>query len=235
MPELAARFAERWPGRPLVHVEEVGSTNDVVKQAARRGAAPGLVAIADRQTAGRGRAGHTWHSPAGAGLYLSLLVAAPPVPTRVPIAAAVATHEALGAFVSGLHVKWPNDVLSEGGKKLAGILCEGLGRTIVVGIGVNVSHESFPEELRDATSLHMLGSIADRVDVAVTLVAALDAWLTRPWPDVRAAWSAAASTLGTAVRIGDVSGTAADLDDDGALLVDTAGGRKRVVAGDVEA
>jgi BirA family biotin operon repressor/biotin-[acetyl-CoA-carboxylase] ligase len=237
---LPALIAARWPGRDVRVLEEVGSTNDVVKEAARAGAPPGLVVVADRQSAGRGRAGRAWHSPTGAGLYLSTLVPAPPVPTRVPLACAVATHEALRGLApgAGLHVKWPNDVLADEGRKLAGILCEGLGRTIVVGIGVNVAHVAFPADLAaTAVSLRMLGASADRAGVALALLEALDAWLERAradWPAVRAAWRQASQTLGRPVRVGGVAGTAVDLDDDGALLVDTAAGRRRVVAGDLE-
>lgn len=235
---LAADAARRWPGRTFQVLEEAGSTNDVAKEAARAGALPGLVVVADHQSAGRGRAGRAWHSPPGAGLYLSTFVAAPPIATRIPLAAAVATHEALAALIpSGpLALKWPNDVFASG-KKLAGILCEGLARGIVVGIGVNVAHASFPPELTaTATSLTLLGARIDRTSVALRLVDALDAWLPRAasdWPGIRAAWSAASATLGRTVRVGTIEGTATALDDDGALVLDTATGRQRVVAGDV--
>ena len=181
------------------------------------------------------------HSPAGVGLYLSALVEAPPVATRVPLACAVAVAEALASLVPQVTIKWPNDVLAPDGRKLAGILCEGLSRAraVVVGVGVDVGHEQFPAELAPhAVSLRMLGADAERGEVALALIGALDAWLPRAvtdWQAVQAAWRARCGTLGQPVRVGELEGTAVDLDDDGALVVEDARGRRqRVVAGDVE-
>lgn len=234
---LPARVATRWPGREVVVLDETGSTNDVAKARARGGARPGLVVVADRQTAGRGRAGRTWHSSPGEGLYLSALFAAPPVPTRVPLACAVAAARALGQWAPGLHVKWPNDVLTRDGRKLAGILCEGAAGGVIVGIGVNVGHSTFPAELAEtAVSLRMLGATTDRGAVAQALLEALDEWLPRAdrdWPAVRAAWCAASRTIGTHVRTAELEGTAVDLDEDGALVVEVAGRRARVISGDL--
>ena len=105
---------------------EVGSTNDIAGAMAERDADEGLVVIADRQTAGRGRLGRSWASPPGAGIYASVVLRPPPtVATLLTIAAGVAVAEGI-ASATGLtaHVKWPNDV-HVGGRKLAGILAEG--------------------------------------------------------------------------------------------------------------
>lgn len=228
---LPALVAARWPGRELVVLGETGSTNDVAKERARAGAPPGLVVVADRQMAGRGRLGRVWHSPPGAGLYLSAIVPAPGVATRVPLAAAVAAARALGPWAPGLHVKWPNDVLAGDDRKLAGILCEATAGRVIVGIGVNVGHADFPAELAaTAVSLRMLGATPDRAVVALALLDALDEWLPRAdadWPAVRSAWCQASRTIGAHVR------TAVDLDDDGALVVEALGHRHRVVSGDL--
>lgn len=240
---LPARVAERWPGREVLVLAATGSTNDVAKERARAGAPAGLVVVADRQTAGRGRMGRSWHSASGEGLYLSVLVQAPASPaamTRLPLASAVAVHESLERIAPGLRVKWPNDVLAADGRKLAGILCEGLGRVVIVGVGLNIAHAEMPEPLRSiAVSLRMLGASApSRTEVAIALLHALDDWLPRcetEWNEVRSAWLAASETIGRHVRIADIEGRAVALDDDGALVVETARGeRKRVVSGDVE-
>jgi BirA family biotin operon repressor/biotin-[acetyl-CoA-carboxylase] ligase len=159
------------------------STNDELRRLAAEGAPEGTVVVAERQTAGRGRLGRPWHSPPGAGLYLSILLR-PREPIeeigRYAVTAAVAVCEACRAL-AGDHalIKWPNDVLGDG-KKLAGILSElrtggASGAELVVGVGVNVNGlaEDFPEELRStATSLRLLrgGERFRREDVATEIV-----------------------------------------------------------------
>lgn len=158
---------------PIRH-EVVDSTNERAFEAIASGAARhGEVHLAEGQNAGRGRRGHTWVSPAGEGLYLSLVLLpeAQPNPAALTMGAGLAVLEAvqeLGAFNAQL--KWPNDVVvpiakTGKGAKLAGILVEARGLDpkrphAVVGIGVNVRQETFPAELeseRPVTSLYRLG------------------------------------------------------------------------------
>src|SRR5262249_40520503 len=131
----------------------------------------GFIVVADEQTAGRGRRGRTWFSPPGAGLYVSVVLA--PATARVdPARATLLTTLCAGvALVEGVErapglradLKWPND-LHVSRRKLAGILAEGAGNTVVLGYGVNVATAALPPELRErATSLETeLGRSVDR-------------------------------------------------------------------------
>lgn len=144
-------------GRRVEFHGEVDSTNRIAAELARAGAPEGTTVVADSQSAGRGRRGRSWFSPPGANLYFSVVLrpAAPAAAAgQIALVAAAALHRALAARApgAGLRIKWPNDILTARGAKLAGILCEagseaGAVRYAVVGIGVNVNVRSFPPEL----------------------------------------------------------------------------------------
>jgi BirA family biotin operon repressor/biotin-[acetyl-CoA-carboxylase] ligase len=143
------------PFRLLIR-ESVGSTNDEIRLLAQAGAADGLVLLAEQQTAGRGRRGAAWFSPAGESLAFSILVR-PTVPKalwpRLALAAGVAVAEAIETFGLQAGIKWPNDVWIRQ-RKAAGILVEAGPDFVVVGIGLNVNTTSFPPEVAEiATSL----------------------------------------------------------------------------------
>ncbi|GAA5120903.1 biotin--[acetyl-CoA-carboxylase] ligase [Luteolibacter yonseiensis] len=151
----AAGFPE--PFRLFVR-ESVESTNDEVRELARMGAPDGVVVLAERQTAGRGRRGAAWFSPPGESLAFSILVK-PPEPKalwpRLALAAGLAVAEALESSGLTAGIKWPNDVWL-GGKKAAGILVEAGADFAVVGIGLNVNSTEFPEGVRGiATSMRI--------------------------------------------------------------------------------
>ena len=181
----ALRSGTPWSDPVVLGVTD--STNRVAMEMAENGAPHGTVVVADAQTAGRGRMGRRWVSPAGKNLYVSLLLR-PSVPAadapRLALVAGVAladTVEAMGVTAS---LKWPNDLYC-GGRKAAGILAEmasdpGGVRHVVIGVGLNVNMEEadFPPELRDAaTSLRIrAGRAFRRVDVLARL---LDAFGTR--------------------------------------------------------
>lgn len=153
--EAAADFPE--PFRLFVR-ETVESTNDEVRQLAQSGAADGVIVLAERQTAGRGRRGAAWFSPPGESLAFSILVR-PKEPKalwpRLALAAGVAVAEAVEASGVESGIKWPNDVWI-GGKKAAGILVEAGSDFAVVGIGLNVNSTGFPPEVADiATSMRI--------------------------------------------------------------------------------
>ncbi|MFQ3582596.1 MAG: biotin--[acetyl-CoA-carboxylase] ligase [Chloracidobacterium sp.] len=153
-------------------LSQVDSTNTALKTLARSGATEWTGLCADEQTAGRGQYGRTWHSPAGAGLYLSLLFR-PSLTSgqivHVTTFAGLVIHQVLSLFVgdqSRLAIKAPNDVLLDG-RKVAGILVEADWQEntlnfLIIGIGINVNHLSFPDGLRyPATSLRLaLGDAA---------------------------------------------------------------------------
>jgi BirA family biotin operon repressor/biotin-[acetyl-CoA-carboxylase] ligase len=241
-------------GQALHWYEEVGSTNDVAKELADEGALHGEVVIAERQSAGRGRRGRSWSSPPRKNLYLSVVLRPDLPPARAPevtLLAAVAVCQAVRrAGVASAAIKWPNDVLASG-RKLAGVLTEMAAEVervqwLVVGIGVNVNAaaDDFPDELRElATSLLIeRGDPVPRALFAAALLTALEEWLDRHaaegFAPVRAAWREMSDTLGREVRVrvgsADLVGLAEDVDETGALLVRTASGLERVVAGDVE-
>ncbi|MBI4483293.1 MAG: biotin--[acetyl-CoA-carboxylase] ligase [Acidobacteria bacterium] len=146
------------------HLDSTESTNDLAAKAGESGVPEGAIFVADVQTRGRGRAGRSWYSAPGLGLYASLLLRPRVEPSVAPLftlLAGVAVFEALRPMLPAekhLDIKWPNDLLV-GNKKVGGILCqtalEGARiKYVVVGIGINVHHLLFPEELQPvATSL----------------------------------------------------------------------------------
>jgi BirA family biotin operon repressor/biotin-[acetyl-CoA-carboxylase] ligase len=236
---------------PVEHVEEIDSTNRALLDRARTGAPEGLVLVADRQTAGRGRLDRRWESPAGACLLVSVLLR-PRLPVGqlhlLSVCAGLAGRDA-SREVAGVEVglKWPNDLVVDtvaGTAKLAGILAESLvsaGRAdaVVVGMGLNVRwHDDLPST---AVSLDRLaGREIDRASVLEAWVAACSRWYDRlaDHPGaVVAAHRSACQTLGQEVRVelpGEVlEGTAVDVTAAGHLVVDTAEGRREVEVGDV--
>lgn len=145
------------PYRLLIR-ETAESTNDELRSLALAGAADGLILLAERQTAGRGRRGAAWFSPAGESLAFSVLVR-PEEPKalwpRLALAAGLALAEAAETFGIQAGIKWPNDVWIRG-KKVAGILVEAGADFAVVGIGLNVNSIDFPPEVSEiATSLRL--------------------------------------------------------------------------------
>ena len=224
---------------------EVGSTNDVAAALAERGGPEGLVVIADRQTAGRGRLGRSWASPAGAGIYLSVVLRPPStIASLLTIAAGVAVADGISS-ATGLstHLKWPNDV-QVGGRKLAGILAEGALSHVVLGIGINVQPAAYPADVAvRATSIESeLGRPIDRGLVLAECLAALASryrdLLTGHGRAVVDAWRRrAAQMLGRRVEWDSSgmrhTGLAENIDDDGALIVTGTGGTLRIRSGEV--
>jgi len=230
--------------------EEVGSTNDLAAAAAEGGASEGLVVVANTQSTGRGRVGRSWSSPAGAGLYVSVVLRpAGPALRLLTIAAGVAIAEGVHA-ASGLEtcVKWPNDVHA-GSRKLAGILAEagssaGAVDHVVLGFGINIRRAAYPPEVAArATSIESeLGRDVDRGLVLAECLAALSnryGMLQSGAADgVITAWrKRAARHMGRAVEWdvdgGSRQGRAEDIDATGALLVRVDEQIVRVISGDV--
>jgi BirA family biotin operon repressor/biotin-[acetyl-CoA-carboxylase] ligase len=173
MPFDLQRVREQLPGRRVEWFESIDSTMNAAAQLAREGCA------SEEQTAGVGRHGHSWHSAAGAGLYVSLVLRLPLDAEALPLvmlALGLATQQAI-AQVTGLaaDLRWPNDVLLDG-RKCAGILAQLEGGVVIAGIGINVSHARFPPEIEDlATSLRLEGAAAvSREDLLVALIHAVD-------------------------------------------------------------
>jgi BirA family biotin operon repressor/biotin-[acetyl-CoA-carboxylase] ligase len=248
------RLTTRVIARQLTVIEDVGSTNDAAMAAGQAGHAEGLAVLADRQHSGRGRSGRTWTSYSGLGVYTSILLrptVAPHEAALLTIMAGLATVDAIRT-VAALHprLKWPNDVLLQD-RKVAGILTEmaTVGQRIshaAVGVGINVHHRAtdFPADVQTAAiSLRVAaGRPIERGEVAAALYNALDRWYAVFCGGNRAGILAEAraqtATLGRAVTVvagpERWQGTALDLDEDGALLVqDWRGNVQRVLAADV--
>jgi len=168
------------PGRIVHWFSSLGSTMTVAARFAREGCASGTVIGADEQTAGIGRHGRSWHSEPGAGLYVSVVLRLAVGPDSLPtvmLALGLATQEAI-VEVTGLapDLRWPNDVLL-GEKKCAGILAQLEGEAVIAGIGINVNHSSFPEDIAAiATSLFLNGASASREELLRVLVRAVESW-----------------------------------------------------------
>jgi len=227
-------------GRHVRVFECVGSTQDILHEWAKQGAPEGALVIAERQTSGRGRMGRTWISPAGKGVWMSLLLRpalplalAPQLPLLASVALARGLKAATGLDVS---VKWPNDLLL-GGKKVCGVLLESSAENeqlvyVVTGIGIsaNLDPEDFPEELKaKAISLKMAaGHEVDRPRLIAAVLESFeslyDLYREKGFAPIRLMWEALAESLHRRVELrtpaGTVCGTARGLDDYGGLLVE---------------
>ena len=229
--------------------EEIDSTNVWVAAEARRGAPEGLVAVADVQTAGRGRLDRRWVAPPGSGLLCSVLVRPNIPPDRlhlVSFAMALAVLDALAARVgAAVALKWPNDVIvpSHAERKLTGILAEAVDGAVVVGAGMNVVRPEVvdPEVAGRAVWLSELGTAPDRGELLIALLRAFAdrvVQLEGVPAAMLADYRASCVTIGRRVRVelpgGGLDGIAVDLDASAALVVRDDAGRCHVVsAGDV--
>ena len=165
----------RLPGRDVFHFDSLPTTMHEAGSLVERGYGPGTLVVADEQTAGQGRYGHTWHSEHAAGVYMSLLLEPDSVLT---LALGLAVSEAISLLCRlECDLRWPNDVLIRD-KKVAGILVQLHGRLAVAGIGVNVNHRAFPFELTGiATSLRLeTGRDYAREDLIVEIARSVEAY-----------------------------------------------------------
>ncbi len=237
------------------HFYKIGSTNTAAMAAAAEGAPEGSVFLAEEQTAGRGRGAHNWESSRSAGIYCSVVLRPALAPSEVlvmALAGALAVRSATEQVDSRVSpdLKWPNDLLIAG-RKVCGILTEMNAeatrvRHIVMGIGINVNHASFPKELEnEAISLRMVtGSEWSRVELAAALLKSLD----REYRQLIEQKDASQSILrrfaeqsswiqGKQVRIEEngskIEGVTAGLDDRGFLQVRTSHGVQTILSGTV--
>ena len=236
------------------HFPSVGSTNSMAMEAAQDGVRGG-VWVADEQTAGRGRGGHAWHSAMGEGLYVSALVTLRVAAARamwVSLATGLAARAAIAEATDlTADIRWPNDLLLHG-RKCGGILVEssisaGAGdeaglRYAVIGVGINMEHERFPEELAAvATSLRIeAGREIVRETLLIALLrgldrelALLDASIATGSYDLLDRFRIASTWVqGKRVRVGEgdgYTGVTAGLDANGFLRADAEDGTRRTV------
>ncbi len=162
--EIASRLRTKWAGRHLHCYEDISSTNMEAKKQAEEGEPHGTLVVADKQNAGRGRRGKAWESPAGSSVYMTILLRpefSPDKASMLTLLMALAVGNAV-TDVSGMEVKikWPNDIVLNG-KKICGILTEMSAELdyihhVVIGVGINVNQDNFPEEIcATATSLYL--------------------------------------------------------------------------------
>ena len=240
-------------GKRVFHFFKTDSTNRVAMELGFVGEPEGTVVMAEEQTAGRGRAGRSWHSEKGTGLYFSILLRPRLSPAQAPLLTMLAGVSAQAAVeaVTGLapEIKWPNDLLLNG-KKLGGILTEmhaepSAVRFVVVGIGINTNQEKFPSELAAiATSLRReSGRITFRLELLVRLLSQFENDYSRFLAEgaafvVQRFQKASSFANGRRVRVDtgveSYLGTTAGLSPEGLLVVKRENGQATtVIAGDV--
>lgn len=231
----------------VMHFASTGSTNALALEAAQAGARYGVY-VADEQTAGRGRSGHSWHSTAGDGLYMSALVT-PQIPISMamllPLATGLAAQSAIREIATlTVDIRWPNDLLINR-RKCGGILVETVAsagqnnadamlRYAVIGIGINLNHLEFPAEIESlATSLRKEGGIVlSREALLISLLCSLDVEIRQIVQEYRRVLNgpgllerfAAASTWVRGKRVhveedGGYTGVTAGMDERGFLKV----------------
>ncbi|MBV8356545.1 MAG: biotin--[acetyl-CoA-carboxylase] ligase [Deltaproteobacteria bacterium] len=250
-------IASRTPGRigwDIRYFDEVDSTQRVAAELAENGASHGTVVIAERQSAGRGRLGRAWHSPAGVNLYMTVILR-PNMPlAEVPqlsLVAGVAAAEALETVAPGLvALKWPNDIWLRK-RKAGGIIAQAVTDTkqgllcVLLGIGLNLnlaSNDIPPELIGKATSvLVATGRKCDRVQFAATLFNLFGLHYTAAeaggFSAVRHIYERyfALNDRRVTVIDGDmtITGVVRGIGADGALILETRGGPIRILTGDV--
>ena len=233
-------------------LDAVDSTNDEALRRLRAGERGPLWIAARRQLAGRGRERRPWSTEEG-NLAATLLMpfrGTPAEAARLGFPASLAVADLFDLLAPGVPValKWPNDVLLAG-RKASGILLENFGPgrdgrlAIAIGIGVNLASHPRRDEMRwPATSVAAeTGAAPDFDETLAALAQGMDRWLgvldRRGFEAVRAAWLARADRLGEVIDArlprGTLTGRFSDIDADGALVLETADGTRRIAAGDV--
>ena len=250
--QIAPLLSTRTLGRSLELKPSTASTNDDARRAASDGCADGHVIVADTQTAGRGSRGRAWSSPAGTDLYFSVVArlalpaaSVPPLTLVVGLAVAEALDAVLAtaSLTNTTCVKWPNDVWLAG-HKLVGILVESASvgerlEPLVIGIGINVNRESFPDDLAvPATSLALAhGSPLVRSRVLARVLNQLESWLDRfvaegPGAAIDAI-NQRLALRNERARCGDVVGIVQRVASSGALVLQTERGPVECFSGTV--
>ncbi len=251
--EVCPRLTTQLLGSEIYYFSEIGSTNDEAKKKAVAGCPEGTLVITETQLGGRGRLSRGWFSPVAKGLWFSVVLRPPFPPQEAPkctLMAAVALNRAI-RDVTGIPcgIKWPNDILCNG-RKLVGILTEMSAEMdainhIVIGMGINVNIDAaeIPPELKTiATSVSIeTGAEVSRIDLFIKVLERLEEIYlqvkTGGFSVVLDAWRQESITLGRMVNVIGLDksfvGKAIDIDNDGALLVETEQGVERVLAGDV--
>lgn len=250
--EIKSLLHTEWAGQELFCFDEIDSTNTKAKELAEQGYPSGTLVVADRQIAGRGRRGRSWDSPAGIGIFMTLLLKPdinPNNASMLTLVTALATAQAI-SDVTGAEakIKWPNDIVVNG-KKVCGILTEMSAQFdyinhIVIGIGINVHNESFPEEIRETASSLLLesGKRIHRANLIARFLERFEAGYaiflqTEDLEGLMKDYNALLVNIQKQVRILDpkepFEGKAIGITKRGELIVDTWESRKLVSSGEV--
>jgi len=237
-----------WAGCEIVYFKETDSTNRQARMLAKEGAPHGTLVIADTQSAGRGRRGRGWISPAGEGIFMSLIVRPQVHPSQVAkmsltlalcVARAIARTAGLDA-----RIKWPNDIVI-GGRKVCGLLLEMDAtakkvESIVAGVGINVHQTVFDEEIaHTASSLDLLaGKRVSRSEIVRAFLEEFEQAMALADGAMMDAYRERSATIGQRVQVigldSTYTGRAKGITQSGSLLVeDEAGDLKEVLAADV--
>ena len=251
--ELESRMDTEWAGHPVSFYETINSTNLRAKLDADNGAPEGALVVVDMQTAGRGRRGRTWSSPAGLNVYFTLILK----PRYVPDKASMVTLVMALAVAEGIRetcgveagIKWPNDIVVNG-KKVCGILTEmsvekDFIHHVVIGVGINVGLQEFAPELADtATSLQAeCGRKVPKAALVANIMKAFEKYYESfrektDLSDLVDSYNKMLVNRGKTVRVldpkGEYSGVAEGINELGELLVELPDGHvENVYAGEV--
>ena len=257
--EIESMLPEGLAVTNVVYYHETDSTNTRAKQAAEDGEKSGTLFITECQTGGRGRRGRTWESPAGSGIWMSLLLRPEIKPfdaSMLTIVAAMGMKDAIeeiigdGAGKDGIHckIKWPNDIVL-GDRKICGMLTEMSAETdwinyVVIGIGVNVNTTEFDDSIKDTASSILLqtGSSVKRSDVVVAFARHFSRYYEEFLKECNLSgladdYNKALINVGRDVKIVERDGSfvakAVGIDETGSLIVEKDGDTIRIVAGEV--
>ena len=257
--EIESMLPEGLAVTNVVYYHETDSTNTRAKQAAEDGEKSGTLFITECQTGGRGRRGRTWESPAGSGIWMSLLLRPEIKPfdaSMLTIVAAMGMKDAIEEIIGGgtgqgeIHckIKWPNDIVL-GDRKICGMLTEMSAETdwinyVVIGIGVNVNTTEFDDSIKDTASSILLqtGSSVKRSDVVVAFARHFSRYYDEFLKECNLSgladdYNKALINVGRDVKIVERDGSfvakAVGIDETGSLIVEKDGDTKRIVAGEV--
>ncbi len=250
--ELQSILDTQWAGKEIVCLDVVDSTNTKAKELAEKGYPSGTLVVAQQQTAGKGRRGRGWESPAGSGIFMTLLLKPaidPDHASMLTLVAALSVAKALAEITQAdVKIKWPNDIVVNG-KKICGILTEMSAQLnhinhIVIGIGINVHNEDFSEELRPVASSLLLECKKRfcRAEIIAKTLGYFETYYaeflkTENLQILAADYNALLVNMHKNVRVLDpkepFEGTAAGITENGELIVDTLESRKLVSSGEV--
>ena len=251
--EVVTRLETKWLGHSINYDESVTSTNEVAKKLANAGCEDGLVCIAEEQVGGKGRLARVGFSPYAHGIWFSVVLKPPFMPSeasKCTLLAAVAVVRAINEYTGvKAGIKWPNDILIDG-KKMVGILTEmnaefGHINYIVIGTGININvpKESLSDDLKD-----VVASLADvttkkinRAELLALILKNMEEFyelaITEGFGPILDEWRWWSTTLGKEVKVVAPNetyiGKALDIDEDGLLIVERGGEKVKVIAGDV--